>query len=59
MNQLRTLFPVGASPNLDRYLAIVGDLRGQTNLINVPLGGGRPEIEFGTATRFSAQPVDT
>ena len=26
MNQLRALFP-GASPNLDRYLAIVGDLR--------------------------------
>ena len=30
MNQLRALFPVGASPNLDRYLEIVGDLRGQT-----------------------------
>ena len=59
LNQLRTLFPAGASPNLDRYLAIIGDLRGATNLINVPLGGGRPDIEFGTATRFSAQPVDT
>ena len=59
INQLRALFPVGASPNLDRYLATVGDLRGATNLINVPLGGGRPEIEFGTATRFSSQPIDT
>ena len=59
VNQLRALFPVGASPNLDRYLATVGDLRGATNLVNVPLGGGRPDIEFGTATRFSSQPIDT
>ena len=59
LNQLRSLFPVGASPNLDRYLSIVGDLRGSTNLINVPLGGGRPDIEFGTATRTSAQPINT
>jgi hypothetical protein len=59
INQLRSLFPVGASPNLDQYLAIVGDLRGTTNLIQVPLGGGRDPIEFGTATRFSAQPVNT
>ncbi|HEU5131607.1 MAG TPA: hypothetical protein VFT26_05865, partial [Pyrinomonadaceae bacterium] len=59
INQLRNLFPVGASPNLDRYLGIVGDLRGQTNIINVPIGGGRDPIEFGTATRFSAQPVNT
>src|SRR6201988_742839 len=59
LSQLRALFPVGASPNLDRYLGIVGDLRGATNLINVPLGGGRPDIEFGTATNFSPQPVNT
>ena len=59
INQLRALFPAGASANLDQYLAIVGDLRGQTNLIQVPLGGGRDPIEFGTATRFSAQPVNT
>ncbi len=58
-NQLRALFPVGASANLDRYLGIVGNLRGQTSLINVPLGGGRPDIQFGTATNFSAQPVNT
>ncbi len=59
LNQLRTLFPAGSNANLDRYLAIVGDLRGTTNLINVPLGGGRPDIQFGTATRTSAQPIDT
>lgn len=59
LNQLRALFPVGASPNLDRYLEIVGDLRGATNFIDVPLGGGRSPIQFGTATRTSAQPIDT
>jgi hypothetical protein len=58
-NQLRALFPVGASPNLDRYLAIVGDLRGTTSFVDVPLGANRGEIEFGTATRTSAQPVNT
>lgn len=59
INQLRALFPAGTNPNLDRYLGIVGELRGQTNLIQVPIGGGRDPIEFGTATRFSAQPVNT
>ena len=56
--QLRALFPVGASPNLDRYLATIGDLRGSTGVFNVPLGGGRGSIPFGTATRTSSQPVD-
>jgi hypothetical protein len=59
ISQLRALFPAGTSPNLDQYLATIADLRGQTNLISVPLGGGRPDIEFGTATRFSAQPINT
>jgi len=59
LNQLRSLFPVGASPNLDRYLAIVGDLRGTTSFVDVPLGGGRDPIQFGTATNTSAQPVNT
>ncbi len=58
VTQLRALFPVGASPNLDRYLATIGDLRGTTGVFNVPLGGGRPSIPFGTATRTSSQPVD-
>jgi carboxypeptidase family protein len=59
LNQLRALFPAGTSANLDRYLGIVGDLRGTTSFIDVPLGGGRPDIQFGTATRTSAQPVNT
>ena len=57
-NQLRALFPAGASPNLDRYLSLIGGLRGTTAVRNVPLGGGRPDIEFGVATRTSAQPVN-
>jgi outer membrane receptor protein involved in Fe transport len=56
--QLRALFPAGASPNLDRYLATIGDLRGTNGVFQVPLGGGRPSIPFGTATRTSSQPVD-
>ncbi len=48
---LRSLFSQGQSPNLDRYLNIVGDLRGATNVIQIPLGGGRQDIPFATATR--------
>lgn len=59
LGQLRALFPEGTNPNLDRYLSIVGPLRGTANVINVPIGGGRQDIEFGTATRQSAQPVNT
>ena len=55
---LRSLFPVGASPNLDRYLATIGSLRGSTGIRSIPLGGGRPDIPFGTAARTSPQPVD-
>ena len=56
--QLRALFPSGSNANVDRYLATVGDLRGTTGVFTVPLGGNRPAIAFGTATRTSAQPVD-
>lgn len=55
---LRQLFPQGASANLDRYLTTIGDLRGTTGITQVPLGGDRPSIPFGTATRTSSQPVD-
>jgi hypothetical protein len=56
--QLRALFPAGTSANLDNYLSIVGDVRGTTNLRIVPLGNGRPSIQFGTASVASSQPVD-
>jgi hypothetical protein len=56
---LRSLFPAGSSANLDRYLGVVGSLRGTTNLINVPIGGGRPDIQFGTVTTSAPGPVNT
>jgi hypothetical protein len=56
---LRSLFPQGASANVDRYLSVVGNLRGTTNPVNVALGGGRPDIQFGTVTTFAPAPVNT
>ena len=57
-NALRTLFPAGVNPNLDRYLSIVGNLRGQREIANVALGSGRPDIEFGETNVSSSQPVN-
>ncbi|HKG80117.1 MAG TPA: hypothetical protein VKA78_11875, partial [Pyrinomonadaceae bacterium] len=54
---LRSLFPAGVNPDLDRYLNIVGNLRGQRELSTVALGAGRPDIDFGETTLGSAQPV--
>jgi outer membrane receptor protein involved in Fe transport len=58
-NTLRSLFPQGASANLDRYLGVVGGLRGATNAFNVPLGGGRPDVQFGTVTASAPAPINT
>jgi Carboxypeptidase regulatory-like domain/TonB dependent receptor/TonB-dependent Receptor Plug Domain len=58
-NLLRSLFPQGASANLDRYLNVVGNLRGTTNVVNVALGGGRPDVPFGTVTTFAPAPTNT
>ena len=55
---LRSLFPTGTNPNLDRFLSIVGSLRGQREISEVALGDGRPNIEFGETTISSTQPVD-
>ena len=55
--KLRALFPAGTNPNLDRYLNIVGNLRGQRELSTVSLGGDRPDIDFGETTISSAQPL--
>ena len=56
-NQLRSLFPQGQSANLDRYLSIVGNLRGVTNVQQVALGDGLlinglpvTSVPFGTVT---------
>jgi carboxypeptidase family protein/TonB-dependent receptor-like protein len=56
---LRSLFAPGASANLDRYLGVVGSLRGSTNVFNVPLGGGRPDVQFGTVTAAAPAPINT
>jgi hypothetical protein len=53
---LRTLFPNSAS--LAQYLGVIGNLRGTTNISNVALGAGRPDIPFGEASLTSTQPVD-
>ncbi|PYP84467.1 MAG: hypothetical protein DMF61_19875 [Blastocatellia bacterium AA13] len=58
-NTLRSLFHQGASANVDRYLGVLGSLRGATNPFNVPLGGGRPDVQFGTVTTSQSQPVNT
>lgn len=58
-NTLRSLFPQGASTNLDRYLGVVGSLRGSTNAFNVALGGGRPDVQFGTVTASAPAPINT
>jgi outer membrane receptor protein involved in Fe transport len=56
---LRSLFAQGASANLDRYLGVVGSLRGANNVFNVPLGGGRPDVQFGTVTAAAPAPINT
>jgi outer membrane receptor protein involved in Fe transport len=58
-NTLRSLFAQGASANLDRYLGVVGSLRGATNAFNVALGGGRPDVQFGTVTAAAPAPINT
>jgi hypothetical protein len=55
--KLRTLFPAGTNPNLDRYLSTIGNLRGQREISTVALGAGRPDIDFGETTISSAQPI--
>jgi Carboxypeptidase regulatory-like domain/TonB-dependent Receptor Plug Domain len=57
-NTLRTLFPAGTNPDLDRYLSIVGNLRGEREISTVALGNGRPNIDFGETNVSSTQPVD-
>jgi len=57
-NTLRSLFPAGTNPNLDRYLSIVGNLRGQREISSVALGDGRPDIDFGETSISSTQPVN-
>jgi outer membrane receptor protein involved in Fe transport len=47
---LRALFPAGANPRLDTYLAATDGVLAASQFFNEPLGLGRPDIQFGTAT---------
>ncbi len=47
---LNSLFPQGASPNLDLYRSIVGASPATGQFFPVALGSGRPNVQFGTAT---------
>lgn len=54
-DQLRALFPVGANPRVDQYLAVTGNVIATTNLQNIalgvsPTGAARPAIQFGTGS---------
>ena len=57
-NTLRSLFPAGENPNLDRFLSIVGNLRGTREISSVAVGDGRPDVDFGGNNISSTQPVD-
>jgi outer membrane receptor protein involved in Fe transport len=46
---LNSLFPAGRNPRVDLMNTITGGVAGTANLFPVALGGGRPDIEFGTA----------
>ncbi len=46
---LNQLFPQGRSRNLDTFRALVGPVRGNSQLFTTPLGDGRPDVQFGTA----------
>lgn len=50
-SQLRSLFPQGANGRVDRLLQITAGADANSQLSPVPLGLGRPSIEFGTFQR--------
>lgn len=46
---LNSLFPTGRSRNLDLFRSLVGPARGTSQLTSIPLGDGRPDVQFGTS----------
>ncbi|MCI0338832.1 MAG: carboxypeptidase regulatory-like domain-containing protein [Acidobacteria bacterium] len=52
---LRQLFPQGANPRMDTFLAVTDGVLGVANLTNIALGNSRPSIEFGQAVTAFAQ----
>ena len=45
---LNGLFPKGANPRVDIYNQVTGTADATSQFFNVPLGNGRPDLEFGT-----------
>ena len=46
---LQRLFPKGTNPRADLYDQVTTGLNAGANFFNVPLGAGRPDLEFGQA----------
>lgn len=54
---LLNLFPKGASANADLLQQITAGYDGATKLFNVPLGNGRPDVQFGSVITPYAQSI--
>jgi len=52
---LQSVFPKGTNPRVDLYLSSIQGLTGVAGLTQIPLGGGRPSIEFGSVGVSTAQ----
>ncbi len=52
---LRSLFPEGANPRVDRLLDLTSGAVGVANPTLIDLGNGRPSVEFGRAVTSFAQ----
>ena len=49
--QLRSLFPAGANPNVDLYLDATANTVANASFFNQPLGAGRGDVQFGSFFR--------
>jgi hypothetical protein len=49
--QLRSLFPAGANPNVDLYLNATADTVANSSFFNQSLGAGRGDVQFGSFFR--------
>jgi outer membrane receptor protein involved in Fe transport len=52
---LNSLFPKGSNPRVDLYNDVTAGVTASAQPFNVPMGAGRPDIEFGTAIQPYAQ----
>jgi len=52
---LNSLFPKGANPRVDLYREVAGSVTADSNPFSVIMGGGRPNVEFGSKIEPYAQ----